>query len=36
MNDVILSIPWTLLDFILNALFVKDQGNDVPSLYMPR
>ncbi|CAB4392672.1 unnamed protein product [Rhizophagus irregularis] len=35
MSGVILSIPWTLLDFILDALFVKNQGKDVPSLYVP-
>ncbi|GBB88837.1 hypothetical protein RclHR1_15450002 [Rhizophagus clarus] len=35
MNDVILSIPWTLWDFVLQALFIKNQVNKVHSLYMP-
>ncbi|GBC02453.1 hypothetical protein RclHR1_04630009 [Rhizophagus clarus] len=34
MNGVILSIPWTLLDLVLQALFIKDHVRAYPSLFI--
>ncbi|RIA94891.1 hypothetical protein C1645_734444 [Glomus cerebriforme] len=35
-NSILFSIPWTILDFVLDVLFIVKNGKDVPSLYVPR